>query len=85
MNKWKENETVEIILNLNLFIVTYVKVCDINDETQKIVQLKQEKLKQGETYFFALCIDCDNRCCVFECVSPTIQNNYKHYLEADQI
>ena len=72
MNKWVEDETIEMVLNLNLFFVTYYKYID-DYETQTIIKLKQDELQKGETYFFALCVDCDNRCCVFECVCPTIK------------
>ena len=68
---WKENEIIEVILNLDSFIIQYYKI--INDKPSKIIKLAEDELSKDETYYFAFCIDCDERCCVFESVLPQIR------------
>lgn len=56
---WKENETIEIILNLDLLIVEYYTINNDNDKDTKKIKLKQDTLSQNKIYHFALRVFAD--------------------------
>lgn len=66
--RWYRDQTIEVILDLNKFTVSYYKIKPPND----ITKLKEDTLKENTTYYFAMCIDADNSCCVFESVAPQV-------------
>ena len=66
---WQEQETIEMVLDLNAFSMTYYRIIGSN-ESQEITKIKEDKLAPNQTYFFALCIDSDQMCGEFECVLP---------------
>ena len=65
-NVWKDGETIEIILNLEIGVVTYYKITESLD----LIRLKRDLIASDETYYFALSVSADHRCGVFESVMP---------------
>ena len=65
--KWYDNQTIEVILNLNVFIVEYYLIKEKDGSSERI-KLKQDKLTENDQdkYYFALCIDSDYSSFVFE-------------------
>ena len=48
------SETIQVVLDLNKYIVTYYKIYD----SQKIKKLKEDNLlRVKQKYYFALCVD----------------------------
>ena len=81
---WKENEIVEVILDLNESMVTYYKIKEDHDDKIIIHKVKKDKLTPNQTYYFALCIDADKRCGAFECVLPRITQYMESWKEDDR-
>ena len=67
-NVWCEDETIEVVLNLEEYKVEYYRIQDDNETTK----IKEDNLSPDKMYYFALCMDCDEMCCVFESVLPTL-------------
>lgn len=69
--KWRQNETIEVILDLeNLVVSCYRIQKDWYSEEETTSKEKEDKLEPNKTYYFAMCIDSDKRCCIFESVTP---------------
>ena len=66
---WLKTETIEIILDLDESVISYYKILD-NDASKNPEKVKEDKLEPDETYYFALCVDSDSKCGIFECVMP---------------
>ena len=68
---WYLNLTIEVILNLDALKVEFYKIIGGDNKSKDaIIKLKEDILRPDTTYYFALCIDSDHNCCVFECVLP---------------
>ena len=66
-NEWNKEETIDIILNLDLLIISYYK----REKFSATVKLlKNDKLKPNQKYYFALFIDPYHKCGVFQSVLP---------------
>ena len=70
--KWRPNETIEVILNLKAFKVEFYRIIEgyKSKDDIMIIKLKEDILKPDTTYYFALYMDSDHKCGVFECVLP---------------
>ena len=65
-----KNAIIEIVLDLEKLAVSYYKIRENEDPETKLTPQKIERLKPDTIYYFAFCMDCDQRCCAFECVLP---------------
>ena len=76
--RFSEHVTVEIVLDLERLVVTYYEIeentnKESGDEKINVIAEKSKELKPDKSYYFALCLDCDEGGCVFESVLPKTQ------------
>ena len=67
------NETIQIILNLNSYTIEFYRIHPLE------IECKEQKLNSTETCYFALAIDYDERCAVFECVYLNLIITHKFF------